>query len=354
MSQTIKRKGASAGRAAARQGTARKVKAARAHTGSVLDRAMALIPFNEAQWQRFFLFIILGAAAGLACVVASAAGVPALAEGQVTRLAQRAGFEVHHVEVRGVKHLNELTVYAAVLATRNHVMTKVDLNALRSQLLLMPWVADARVSRQLPDTLIVDIVERKPHAVLQQEDHLVLIDDMGHVLEPVAPGHVDGRLVFSGDGAQTQVQALSRLLEATPALKPQVAAAEWKGNRRWNLTFRTRQVLYLPEGEQEAANALVAFARMDGANRLLGGTAVAFDMRAPDRIYLRIPGRAAEAAVAAAAKAKAKLAQASGAKAPGPARAAISAPASVSTSAPAFIHAVTSPAASARQTQENE
>jgi len=182
----------------------------------------------------------------------------------------------------------------------------------------------------------------------------VLIDDMGHVLEPVAPGHVDGRLVFSGDGAQTQVQALSRLLEATPALKPQVAAAEWKGNRRWNLTFRTRQVLYLPEGEQEAANALVAFARMDGANRLLGGTAVAFDMRAPDRIYLRIPGRAAEAAVAAAAKAKAKLAQASGAKAPGPARAAISAPASVSTSAPAFIHAVTSPAASARQTQENE
>jgi cell division protein FtsQ len=74
------------------------------------------------------------------------------------------------------------------------------------------------------------------------------------------------------------------------------------GYRRWNLTFRTNQVLYLPEGEQEAANALVAFARMDGANRLLGGRAVAFDMRAPDRIYIRIPGHGAE--IAAAAKAR--------------------------------------------------
>lgn len=350
MSQTIKRKGASAGRAAARQGTARKVKAARVRTGSVLDRAMALIPLNDAQWQRFFLIGILGAAAGLAWVVASAAGVPALASGQVARLAQRAGFEVHHVEVRGTRHLNELKVYEQVLATRNHAMTGIDLYALRSQLLLMPWVADARVSRQLPDTLIVDIVERKPHAVLQQDDHLVLIDDVGHVLEPVAPGHIDGRLVLSGDGADGQVQALNRLLEAAPALKPQVAAAEWKGNRRWNLTFRTQQLLFLPEGDQEAANALVAFARMDGANRLLGGRAVAFDMRAPDRIYLRIPGRGAEAAAAA----KAKLAQASAAKTSLPSHASISAPASVSTSAPAFIHAVTRPAVSARQTQENE
>jgi cell division protein FtsQ len=41
---------------------------------------------------------------------------------------------------------------------------------------------------------------------------------------------------------------------------------------------------------------------MDGANRLLGGRAVAFDMRAPDRIYIRIPGHGAELAAAAKAK----------------------------------------------------
>ncbi len=311
MSQKIKRGGASAGRTAARQGTARKVKAARVHTGSAIDRAMAQMPFNEAQLQRVFLALILGAAVCLAWVVASLAGVPALAQTQAAMLAQKAGFQVDRVEVRGVQHLNELKIYEQVLAERNHAMTMVDLGALRSQLMQMSWVQDARVSRQLPDTLIVDIVERQPHAVLRVAsagggDHLVLIDNTGHALEPISPSRIGGRLVLSGDGADGQVQALSRLLEAAPALEPQVMGAEWKGDRRWNLTFRTAQVLYLPEGEQEAANALVAFARMDGANRLLGGRGVAFDMRAPDRIYIRVPGHGAETAIA-----KGKLAQAS-------------------------------------------
>jgi cell division protein FtsQ len=314
MSQTIKRKAASAGRAAARQGAARKVQAAQARTGSLFDRIIALSPFTEAQLQRIFLIIILAAAIGLAWVVAVIAGVPTLAAGQIALLSQKAGFQVNHVEVRGVKHLDELKIYATVLAQRNHAMTKVDLGALRAQLMQLSWVQDARVSRQLPDTLIVDIVERQPHAVLRQGDHLVLIDDTGHVLEPIAPNRVAGQMVLSGDGVDSQVKALSRLLDAAPALQPQVAAAEWVGYRRWNLTFRTQQVLYLPEGEPEAATALVAFARMDGANRLLGGRAVAFDMRAPDRIYIRIPGHGAELAAAA----KARLAAAAAAAHPAP------------------------------------
>jgi cell division protein FtsQ len=68
-----------------------------------------------------------------------------------------------------------------------------------------------------------------------------------------------------------------------------VAEAEWIGNRRWNLTFKSGQVLALPEGDRESAGALVTFARLDGTNRLLGGKVTAFDMRASDRIYMRVP-----------------------------------------------------------------
>ena len=35
----------------------------------------------------------------------------------------------------------------------------------------------------------------------------------------------------------------------------------------------------------------MSFARLDGTNRLLGGKVAAFDMRAPGRVYLRVPGR---------------------------------------------------------------
>jgi cell division protein FtsQ len=101
-------------------------------------------------------------------------------------------------------------------------------------------------------------------------------------------------LMISGPGAQAQVEALSALLDAAPALRPQVVAADWIGNRRWNVTFKTGQVLALPQGDEEGAKALIEFARLDGVNRLIGGKVVAFDMRTPERIYMRCPACAAE------------------------------------------------------------
>jgi cell division protein FtsQ len=320
---TLKRKPTTARRTAAAQGAARKVRAARATTGSLFDRIMAWLPISEEQLHRVFLAMILGGAAVLAWVVAGLAGLPAMAGQQLAQIAGDAGFEVRRVDVRGVKHLNELKIYERVLAERNRAMPLVDIAALREELLQLSWVEDARVSRQLPDTLVIDIVERRPHAVLRKADKLVLIDAEGHELEPVSPARARGMLVVGGPGAGRQVVALASLLAAAPALKPQVREAQWIGNRRWNLTFKTGQVLALPEGDEASAKALMAFARLDGTNRLLGGRVAAFDMRAADRIYLRVPDRAKDAAeararaaakVAAARQAQARTAEAASGK----------------------------------------
>ncbi len=294
MSQTIRRKGATARRTASQQGKARKVQTAKASAGSVMDGVMAWMPFDESQLHAVFLAIFLAAALAIAWMIAAMAGLPQLAGQQMALVAGDAGFEVRRVDVRGVKHLNELKVYERVLAERDQPMPLVDLDAVRASLLELSWVEDARVSRQLPDTLVVDIVERTPHAVLRRADRLVLIDSTGHELEAVTPARARGRLIVSGPGAGKQVAALGDLLEAAPALRPQVREAEWIGNRRWNLTFKTGQVLALPEGAKQSAGAFVSFARLDGTNRLLGGKVAAFDMRAADRIYLRIPGRSEE------------------------------------------------------------
>ena len=296
MAQTIKRGGRGVRRAAAARGAARKVDRAKAHTGSALDAAMRWLPFTEEQLHRVFLGLIFAMAAAVAWIVASLAGLPALIQAETAQLAANAGFEVRRVEVRGVEHMNELKVYERVLGERDRAMPLVDLDAVRGDLLGLSWVKDARVSRQLPDTLVVDIVEREPHAVLRKPNRLVLIDATGAELEPISTAAAKGRLIVSGSGAAQQVPELGRLLDAAPALKPQVAEAEWIGNRRWNLTFKTGQVLALPQGEKPSATALISFARLDGVNRLLGGKVAIFDMRAPERIYMRIPGRSQELA----------------------------------------------------------
>ena len=289
--QKIRRGGQSARKVASAQGKARQVRAAKARTGSALDTLMAVQPFSERQLHRIFLAMILGAAIVLAWMVASFAGVPAMAQAQLAHLAHQAGFELHNVEVRGTNHLNELKVYQIALADRDKAMPYVDLHAVRTRLMDLSWVEDARVSRQLPDTLVIDIVERKAAAVLAKPDRMVLIDGTGRELEVVSAARAKGKLVLSGPGAGQQVAALSGLLDAAPALRPQLQSAEWVGNRRWNLSFKTGQMLALPEGTEPSAKALMKFAQLDGRNRLLGGKAVAFDMRAGDRIYIRMPSR---------------------------------------------------------------
>ena len=289
--RTIKRGGKGVRRAAAAQGKAQKVHTAKVKTGSVVDTLMGWLPFSEAQLHRIFMAGIMVLVAIGLWIVASLAGVPAMAREQIATLSHNSGFELHNINVRGTDNLNELQVYQIALADRNRAMPFVDVQNLRERLLQLSWVEDARVSRQLPDTMVIDIVERKPVAVVEKIDRLVLIDKDGVELEVVSPERAQGKLLLSGPGAGRQIAALNELLDAAPAIRPHVNRAEWVGNRRWNLGFKTDQVLALPEGKEQAAKALMTFAQLDGRNRLLGGKATAFDMRAPDRIYLRVPGR---------------------------------------------------------------
>lgn len=290
MAQQIRRNGTGGVRRAAKaQSRAVTVRKARGSASGILDRIMGFLPFTEEQWSRIWLAMIIGTGVGIAAVIASLAGVPALAKAQVAAIAADAGFEVRHVRVTGTSRMDEQQVYARALAQRNRAMPDVDVAALREELRALPWVKDARVSIQLPHTLAIDIVERTPHAVLERPDRLMLIDADGVELEPVVADKAKGMLRLAGPGAGKQARALETLLAAAPALAPKVEAAEWVGNRRWNLTFTTGQLLALPEGEVEAATALVKFARLDGKNRLLGGKVLAFDMRTPPRLYMRLP-----------------------------------------------------------------
>ena len=63
--------------------------------------------------------------------------------------------------------MERLPVYAVALDQDSMAMPLVDLEDTRARLLRFGWVKEARVSRRLPDTLVVDIVERQPAAIWQ-------------------------------------------------------------------------------------------------------------------------------------------------------------------------------------------
>lgn len=256
---------------------------------SWIDRAIDLLPFSEATLQRLASWAIVGIFGAVLAGLSLIFGLPAMAQKQAAEIAARAGFEVEKVEVRGVERMDELAVYNIALGQVDRSMLALDLPHVRDEMLRLGWVKDARISRRLPDTLVVDIVERDPVAVWQHEGQLHLIDVGGVVLQSVSANAMPDLPLVVGPNANRQTAGLNRLMENAPALKPMLAGATWVGNRRWDLRFQSGETLSLPEGDKDSASALVNFARMDGVNRLLGRGIVKFDMRDPDRFVLRLP-----------------------------------------------------------------
>lgn len=258
---------------------------------SVFDKFLRAMPVTEAQVQKGLTFGLIGVFLLGAYGVAHYSGITQRVSNEISVKVAEAGFEVKGVEVSGVNRIDELKVYEITLAQNGRSMMDVDIGQVRADLMQNGWIKEARVSRRLPDTLVVEIVEREPAAVWQRDGKLSLIDKTGFPLEQIQPEEMPDLPVIVGKKANERVPELTKLLDVAPALSPLVTGATWIGNRRWNLEFDSGETLALPEGEETAAAALLNFARMDGVNRLLGRGVVQFDLRDTERAYLRMPSK---------------------------------------------------------------
>ncbi len=255
---------------------------------SIGDRILAMLPVSEATLRKAATWSVLGLVGAGAIVAANYVGVPAMIGGAVADSAGRAGFRVEQIEITGLNRMDRMSVYAVALDQQSRAMPLVDLSEVRAKLLRYGWIAEVHVSRRLPDTLLVDIDEREPAAVWQDNGQLTLIDKDGVLLEPVDANRMPDLPLVIGPGADKQEPGYQQLMAAAPALKPRVRAASWVGNRRWDLTFDSGETLALPQ--EDARAALAKFAEMDGAQPLLGKGWLRFDMRDPTKLVARKPG----------------------------------------------------------------
>jgi cell division protein FtsQ len=239
-----------------------------------------------------FLVLMTGAAA-------IALDLPAKAALSAGEAVGSAGFRVDGYQIVGLKHMDRKLVDAVVIdelrrAAAPEGLSKpaqplVDVSRIRERLLAFGWVKDARVSRRLPDTLVIDIVERTPSALWQDKQQLALIDNEGVVLDRVPVDKMPDLPLVIGPGANTRAGQLKTILGTVPALQAQLASATWVSGRRWDLSFQSGETVALPESETAAKEALARFAKMDRSAGLLGRGLVRFDLRLPGKMIVRLP-----------------------------------------------------------------
>jgi len=249
---------------------------------------------NKVAGLAFGLFLL-----AIAVVVLIALDVPARAARSAGAAMGEAGFTVKGYQITGLKHMarapidaivsEELHRSAEAAGAEKAPQPLVSVGEIRDRLLQFGWVKDARVSRRLPDTLVIDIVERNPAALWQDQGRLALIDADGVVLDRVPVDKMPDLPLLIGPGANNQAEELGRLMAAVPTLKPQLASATWVGGRRWDLNFQTGETVALPEGEDASRVALMKFAKLDKSTGLLGHGMLRFDLRVAGKMIVRLP-----------------------------------------------------------------
>lgn len=106
-------------------------------------------------------------------------------------------FNVRNIEVRSTRRAPTDQIRRLVDPVKGKNILTVELEALRRAVVAHPWVRDARVERELPDTIVVHVAEHKAQALLMM-GHLYLVNREGQVFKRADPDEALGMPVITG------------------------------------------------------------------------------------------------------------------------------------------------------------
>ena len=192
---------------------------------------------------------------------------------------------VQQVVVQGRANTPEPVLRAALGVIPGQPILAFSVADARARIETLAWVQHATVERRLPGTIVVQLEERRPFAIWQNQGHFALIDRAGQVVADQDIATFRQLPLVVGAGAPEHAAALLDALAAQPALQSRVTAAVRVGERRWNLVLSNGLNVFLPEGQAPAA--LARLMELQASQALLDHPLQIVDMRLPDRLVLR-------------------------------------------------------------------
>jgi cell division protein FtsQ len=200
--------------------------------------------------------------------------------------------------VEGNERLAEGEILEALGLHPGSNILNLDLEVLKRQLLRSPWVKDVQLTRVLPATLTLRIVERTPVGVAVL-DRLYLIDDEGTFLDEIGPRYADlapplirGIADEAGKVVVERTELAGRVLRALAgderleSAVSEIDVSEGGGSVRIHLRHPPITILLGEDGLVGRLRELLPLSEaiMDRFPAL-----VAVDLRYEGRVYVQLP-----------------------------------------------------------------
>lgn len=202
------------------------------------------------------------------------------------------GFEVKNVLVEGRNFADRDILMALLNVEKGSPLFAFDPQEVKDQIEKMQWVKSAKVERRWPDTIYIELTEREPLALWQNEGALYLLDTENGIINTDHLKQFRDLVTIMGQGSKEQARDIIVLLQSEPDLYPRVDHVKLISGRRWDVVFKNKMVVKLPE--EDAGLAYAKLAKLQAEQNILDKVITSVDLRDPARMIVKTPSGAAQ------------------------------------------------------------
>jgi cell division protein FtsQ len=194
------------------------------------------------------------------------------------------GANLDTVIIRGNKNLENNEVIECLDADVGTPVLSLDLKKIHSKLEGLKWVDHVSVRRSFPKTMEINIAEKEPIAIWQNDRRLSLIDIDGNIIVSDKIENFVNLLHVVGGNANIHAYSLKEELAKEKGILENVTAAVRFGDRRWNLILRQNITIKMPE--KGFAEALQYVAKLNKKGKLFDQNYKMLDLRNAEKYFI--------------------------------------------------------------------
>lgn len=194
------------------------------------------------------------------------------------------GMILENVLIDGHHNLSTSDVAATLNADVGTPILSIDLDKVRDILTKNEWIKNAVIERRLPNTIYVNITERDPIAIWQNDKKLYLVDDSGSVITPTDISKFANLIHIVGSDAPLHIASLKVDLDSDEALKKRIISVVRYGERRWNILLEQDITVKMPENGFTKAYKYLS--KLNENNKLFSNNYKVIDLRDEAKYFL--------------------------------------------------------------------
>ena len=158
-------------------------------------------------------------------------------------------FKLERLKLDGRKRSSKEDILSSLSITMNAPILRINIEELKQNILQVPWIKSAKVSRKFPNEIHILIEEYEPSAIWEFRKEIIILDRDGYHIEKVQnKDSYDNLLLVYGAEADLNISDFIDSLENFPLIKNRIEYLTFIGKRRWDLHFKEGVKIQLPMG----------------------------------------------------------------------------------------------------------